>query len=319
MTIEYRIIGNEIEVVRCYGMDSKVVIPEKIAGNFVTMIAPYTFSDRKREEDKEVLVYEQESDRLFCDQYRLLSGEYVKEIEFPDRVKKIGNYIFYGCKNLKAISFSNALTQIGSGAFTGCGALNKLTVNMISGKKSCVKEVLGDLWQQIDVTFTWPQDGTVVKVVFPEHYEEAVENTPARILFTKHHGSGNDYRQCFYERTLDYQKYDSLFSVAEARETMEVLADIVFARLMYPQQLSDKAQEKYVAFIKENISKMIPYLLQSDAMERLKCITHYRAWTREGIDDTIEMASMYQKVEMTAYLMNQKQKEFQTKKKKYFL
>ncbi len=319
MTIEYRIIGNEIEVVRCYGMDSKVVIPEKIAGNFVTMIAPYAFSDRKREEEKEVLVYEQESDRLFCDQFRLLAGEYVKEIQFPNRVKKIGNYIFYGCKNLNGISFSNTLTQIGSGAFTGCGVLNQLTVNMISGKQSCVKEILGDLWQRIDVTFVYPKEQTKVKVVFPEHYEEAVENTPARILFTKHHGSGNDYRQCFFERTFDYQKYDGLFSIAEARETIDVLSDIAFSRLMYPQQLSLKAKEKYVAFIKENISQMLPYLLKGDAMEELKCITHYQAWTKAGIDEAIEMASTNQKVEMTAYLMNQKQKKFQTKKKKYFL
>ena len=64
-------------------------------------------------------------------------------------------------------------------------------------RQSCVKEILGELWQRIDVTFCYEQEGRKAVLVFPEHYEEAVENTPARILFTQHHGSGNNYRQCF--------------------------------------------------------------------------------------------------------------------------
>ncbi len=319
MTIEYRIIENEIEIIRCYGVDEKIVIPEKINGFPVTMIAPYAFSDRKRQEENEVLVQEEESDRLFRDQFRLLAGAYVKEIVFPDSVKRIGNYIFYGCKNLKALSFSNLLTQIGSGAFTGCGRLGQLSVNMIIGKQSCVKEILEDLWQRMDVIFTYSKGQTVVKVVFPEHYEEAVENTPARILFTKHHGSGNDYRQCFYERTLDYEKYDRIFPLAAAREKIEVLIAIIFSRLLYPQQLSEKAKEKYVAFVKENITRILPVLLKGNAMEEIQCITRYHAWTEEGIDAAIEMASTSQKAEITGYLMNQKQREFKAKKKKYLL
>ena len=43
--------------------------------------------------------------------------------------------------------------QIGCGAFTGCHALEKLTVHMEQGKKSGVKEMLGEMWQRIDVNF----------------------------------------------------------------------------------------------------------------------------------------------------------------------
>ncbi len=319
MTIEYRVIEQEIEIIRCYGVDEKVVIPDKIDELPVFAVASYAFSDRKRQEEKDVLVFEQESDRLFQEQMQLLAGPSVKEIEFPDSVRKIGNYIFYGCKNLKALSFSNQLTQIGSGAFTGCGMIKQLTVNMGFGKQSCVKEILGELWQRVDVIFTDSKDGTSVKIVFPEHYEEAVENTPARILFTKHHGSGNDYRQCFYERTMDYEKYDRIFPIAEAREKLEVLTDLVFCRLLYPEQLSERAKEKYVTFLKENITNVFLYLLQTDAMEQIQCISRYHAWTKEGIDEAIEIASRYQKPEITGYLMDQKQREFQVKKKKYVL
>ena len=43
---------------------------------------------------------------------------------------------------------------------------------MKSGRQSCVKEILGELWQRIDVTFCYEQEGRKAVLVFPEHYEE---------------------------------------------------------------------------------------------------------------------------------------------------
>ena len=80
-------------------------------------------------------------------------------------------------------------------------------------------------------------------LVFPEHYEEAVENTPARILFTQHHGSGNNYRQCFYNKEADFRKYDSLFYSARAQDKTDVITDLVFSRLMYPAGLTEEARK----------------------------------------------------------------------------
>ncbi len=319
MTIYYRIVENQIEIVRCYGTDPVVVIPKQIQGLPVTNIAPYTFSDRKTKEEENVLMYKDETDELFKEQLRLLAGPYVEVIIFPDTVREIGNYIFYGCKNLKELSFSDSLVQIGSGAFTGCGMINKLNINMFSGKSSCAKEILGDLWQRIDIFFEYKKDKTKEKIVFPEHYEEAVENTPARILFTQHHGSGNDYRQCFYEKKLDYQKYDGLFAVATARDDIEVLTDLAFARLMYPQNLSEKAKQRYIEFIRQEYRDVLSHVIQADGMEQLKLISGYSAWTKESISYAIELSAMFNKVEISGYLMNEKQKTYRTNRKKFVL
>ena len=67
----------------------------------------------------------------------------------------------------------------------------------------------------------YEDSGERVRVLFPEHYEEAVENTPARLLVTHHHGAGGYYRQCFYDRELDYKKYDETFFRARAEEEPE--------------------------------------------------------------------------------------------------
>lgn len=332
MKFYYRIIDNSIEIIRCFGGDSKIILPEQIQGLPVTVLSAYAFSDRKTEVEADVLVWEEEN-TFAQEKAELRAGLAVKEVIFPDTVSKIGNYIFYGCKNLKRLEFSDTLSQIGSGAFTGCGALNFLRVHMQKGEKTCVKEILGDLWQRIDVEFVYEKDGCknstredvvrkreeTARLVFPEHYEEAVENTPARILFTQHHGSGNNYRQCFYDREMDYRKYDSLFTVAAAWEESEVLADMAFWRLSFPRELTEEARAAYQKLIQERYRDVMRYLVEEEKLAWVRVITEQAFWTPEMLDYALELAAQYQKVEISSYLMNEKQKCFPRRKKKYEL
>ena len=43
MKIHYRIKNNAIEIVRCYGTDDRIVLPEEINGLPVVSAAPYAF------------------------------------------------------------------------------------------------------------------------------------------------------------------------------------------------------------------------------------------------------------------------------------
>lgn len=326
MKIQYRIQDNYIEIIRCFGNDPKVVLPESINGLPVQKVAAYAFSAQKQEEETDIAEYETEDAFMAGGGAHLLAAGEIEEIVFPDTVEEIGRYIFYGCKNLLKLEFSDSLTRIGSGAFTGCGELSHLTVHLYHGKKSCVKEILGELWQRMDVTFcnkisypeerpaVWGTDrrteGTeIIKLVFPEHYEEAVENTPARILFTRHHGAGNNYRQCFYGRELDYRKYDSLFPLAAAQDKGEVLADLVFCRLESGYGLTDKNRQMYESYIRENLPQITEYLLDQDRLEWLQLISERRLWSQKVLDEAIERAAAVGKAEISGYLMDERQSQ----------
>ena len=153
MKIHYRIKNNAIEIVRCYGTDDRIVLPEEINGLPVVSAAPYAFSAHKDgEEDAET--WESE-DVISFGEERLLAGEEVQEIVFPDTLKEIGRYIFYGCKKLERLEFSDTLMQVGTGAFTGCSGLKELVIHQKKGIKSCAKEILGELWQKIDVRIVY--------------------------------------------------------------------------------------------------------------------------------------------------------------------
>ena len=316
MKIHYRVKKNTIEIIRCYGTDSRVVLPEEINGILVVSAAPYAFSAHKDDEE-EAEVWESEDTVSFGEE-RLLAGEEVQEIVFPDALKEIGRYIFYGCKKLERLEFSDTLMQVGTGAFTGCSGLKELVIHQKKGIKSCAKEILGELWQKIDVDFLYENgeaSGKRAHMVFPEHYDEAVENTPARILFTEYHGSGTNYRQCFYNKELDFAEYDSLFDMAVVMDKLEVLVDMSFGRLRYPCQLSEKAKKQYEDYIRGNLKDIGEYLVESGNLNGLELLSRKKLWNREGLEHSIDVASRKKDMEISAFLMNERSRMMEEEQK----
>ena len=323
MKIYYREKSGGIEILRCFGMGGRVEIPGMIENKLVISAAPYAFSHHmdEKEELKNAGLWEVSDGLGFGREEHVLAGNDVEEIVFPDTLKEIGRYIFYGCGNLKKLEFSDSLMQIGCGAFTGCHALEKLTVHMRQGKKSGVKEMLGEMWQRIDVNFLYEyeedsiekpdmmyrrENKSEARLVFPEHYDEAVENTPARILYTEYHGSGSNYRQCFYDKELNYQEYDRLFEMAVAMDKLEVLVDMSFGRLEFPYELTGKARENYREYIRKNMGDIAEYLVKQEDMHRLEVLSSQKLWTLEGIDTALDCASKRKETEVSAFLMNER-------------
>lgn len=154
-----------------------------------------------------------------------------------------------------------------------------------------------------------------MKLVFPEHYEEAVENTPARILFTQHHGTGNNYRQCFYNREPDYRKYDELFVLAEAQEPPEVLEDLVFWRMEYPYELSERARKNYEAYLSDQLREIVEHLIKTDRIDRIGQIGIYGLWKEDVLEAAAVLAANLGKAEIAGFLMNERLRLFPKKSK----
>ena len=180
------------------------------------------------------------------------------------------------------------------------------------------KEILGELWQKIDVDFLYENGeagGKRAHMVFPEHYDEAVENTPARILFTEYHGSGTNYRQCFYSKELDFAEYDSLFDMAVVMDKLEVLVDMSFGRLRYPWQLSEKAKKQYEDYIRGNLKDIGEFLVESGSLNGLELLSREKLWNREGLEHSIDVASGKKDMEISAFLMNERSRMLKEEQK----
>lgn len=320
--IHYKNTKRGIVITGCYGTDGQVVLPDELEGRPVTEIAPYAFAENQEEE--EVLVWKNENAGFGGDMQRIC-GTQVTEVWLPSKVTEIGRYAFYRCRNLRKLILTDSLLDIGGGALTGCN-LSEVELYFYRGEKCCLKSIVDEMRFAIRARLYYygenasgQEEAVMAQVLFPEHYEEAVENTPARILFTRHHGVGGYYRQCFYDRKLDYKKYDELLFRTVAEEKPWVAAELVLNRLRYPYQLMQKAKEEYEQYMTAHIEDAADYLIEMEDIEGLAFLSDENYWTEAALNYAIQRATEGKKTEALSLLMDEKHRRYPKKRKTFEL
>lgn len=283
----YRLKGESIEILRCFGERGVIALPETIEGRPVTALGDYLFSAEMRTEP-EGLLWEADScpERGENDgglpKYRdIFAGGCVEEVFLPASLKRIGRYAFYNCGGLRTLHLTSAATDIGAGAFNGCRKITDLYIDVVRGEKSCLKEILADLNETLTVHYRETERDTCgnlqktgeAELLFPVFYEEAVENTPAKMLETHVHGCGHRYRYCFQGTEFEFREYDSLFSYAEAWEELAGTVKMAVGRLRFPLYLSKKAKNRYREYLLSHMEDTADYLAGRDDMGLWKWFT----------------------------------------------
>lgn len=286
MIAAYEIKEKEAVIWRCYDYGTEAEIPEYIGDCPVTELAPYVFSahmDEKILEEKfrrgELGLWETEkngyipnnvSDPFWDTLPPVLKGTGLTAVSLPAGLRRIGAYAFYNCSRLQELRFCGTLSDLGAGLFTGCHSIRKLYLALDAAQASCLREVLIEVPEKLTVFMT----GSIeARLVFPEFFEESVENTPARILVTQIHGSGMNYRNCFYNRKFDFRAYDACFYQAKAQEDFDTVQEMVLARLMYPEQLSAEGRADYEAWLLEHVEQAVKKIVLERDMETLEYLT----------------------------------------------
>ena len=312
--IHYRKSEKGLTLTGCYGVSGQVILPDEIEGVPIVEIAPYAFSESKEDENDLVFLSE---DAFVLDNRRRIKTIDVEEVRLPFAVREIGKYAFYRCRNLKKLILSDEILEIGGGALTGCRGIQEVEIYFTKGECSALKSILDEVRFQVHARLYMGDN--VADILFPEHYEEAVEDTPAKQLFTRYHGAGGDYRQCFYNRELDYKKYDELLYRAVAEDTVETVSRMAFGRLMYPYKLSEEAKKKYEAYLKKNLTEIMVILTEKEEMDKIRFLTEARIKDEEAFLAAIECATKSGKTEILSFLMDEKRKAFPKKKKTFDL
>ena len=327
MKICYKKIEKGLELIRVWSSDHNVMVPEEINHEKIVSIAPYAFSNHKTDEEKDtVTVMVGESDG----REELMAGSTVVEVHLPPTIEIIGNYAFYGCINMTTFHASDRVKRMGSGVFTGC-RLSRVLIDFYEGEKSCLKEILTEIRYEVIAGLRYHGEDKITenKIIFPEHYLDAVENTPARIVENRYYGSGGEYRECFYRKELDYLKYDRQFSLSEARDNQIVTAAVALMRLKYPYKLNDAEKKIYEMYLKENIKTVVEALLEDESHSRefytedpvdiLSYCCENKLFSEETIQEAVHMVSEKGQTEMLCILMDARHRLFSHRKRKFEL
>lgn len=252
MNFIYTRIKDEIRIDRIEDPEAVIYIPEQFEDCPVTELGAY-----------------------------VLAHSAVEEIHLPPYVRKIGAYGFYECEQLKRIYCYSRVLDLGAGLFAGVPAVEYLDITEFPGERSCLKEMLAELRQTLRVQIhalevetpeheKSPSEKTQkeARLIFPEYYEDSVENTPARIVCIETHGCGHRYRYCFAGRVFQYRGYDELFPHVQVQEKEKLVTELALGRLLYPKELSEKCREQYQTYLKEHWKMAGQLLIQADKLRR---------------------------------------------------
>lgn len=302
----YEKAGDGIRVLRCYGTSSRVVIPKKLEGLPVTELSAYAFA---KETEKEP----ENTSGLPC-----VCGPALEELYLPETIRRLGRYVFYNCTGFRKLSFYSNIAFMGAGGFTGCEKLSHLVLYQKEGP-SCLREILQDLKQPVTVDCYWEEGKLGCRLVYPEFFEEAVENTPARIISTQTHGMGIQYRNTFRDTRIVFPEYDKLFETGKYNIDFINIIEMAVARLAYPYKLEDSARERYCKWLRQHLKEAAGYFLEQGKAEEFRWLAETFAETREELEVLLQAANDRKDSEELSHLMDILHRRFPGKRKRFTL
>ncbi len=329
MRIIYDRVKDGVRILRCFSYDGQVEIPEKICGYDVKELGPYVFSQKLRrvmpgekfeaelgwgEGESHLGVKAEEAllqAEALADGTPALRGDRLRSISLPSCLQRIGAYAFYNCERLERLRFWGGLEDLGAGLFTGCARIRYLEVILPPGGKSCLKEVLTELRQTLYVSCLDELGQIQAKLLFPEYYEESVENTPARILTQEMHGCGHRYRNAFSGTQFQYLTYDRLFPHIQVQEKSELVAELVLGRLMYPVQLDPERKAVYEEYAASHGRELFLAAEAGRDRKALWFISSAPWCTLECLDEMLQEGQRRGEAQATGILMDARRKRLE--------
>ncbi len=309
----------QISILRCYGSSGSVVIPKELEGLPVTELAAYAFAEEMDHEPENT------------SGFPCICGDRLQEVYLPPTIRRLGRYIFYNCLQLRKLSFYSDIAFMGAGAFTGCERLSCLEMYQREGK-SCLREILQDLKQKVtvdcyqvtdketgDIRQKTSRTERIWRLVYPEFFEEAVENTPARIISTQTHGMGIQYRNAFANTQVVFSEYDHLFKTGKYNIDLINLLEMAMARLCYPFALEEEARDLYAKWLSCHLREGASLLLEQADLENLRWLIERFVTESEQIEVVLKEAKRLAAAQAVSIIMDVKHQRFPVKKKKFCL
>ena len=193
-----------------------------------------------------------------------------------------GALCFYRCKELGKLILSDSLPEIGGGALSGC-QVRQVEMELMEGEKSCLKSILDEIRFGIKARLFYHLDGKEqeVRILFPEQLRRRQWKYAGQDPGDSPSWAGGYYRQCFYDRKLDYKKYDEIFSGGGRRSAC------CHGRA-FPEPASvsvwtlRSARAAYEGYMKEHLTDAADVLFEADDSEGIRFLLRQPYWTGEA-------------------------------------
>ena len=237
------------------------------------------------------------------------AGRDLRELTLPEGLEATGKYCFMNCRSLNKLIIGGKINSFGTGSFVNCRSLENIEIlcDDIYATETAAY-IASAMSHQLNISMT-DKPGRRIKLVFPEYYEEYVENSPAHHFDYKIDGEGYRYRLTFKNRHISPYEYDACWNDYISTNSDEKTAlYIACNRVCFPEGLSDRAKSEYTDYIASHMSEALSYFIDRrdreglDAMLKIQPadVNVYRAALEESrrIGWTEASALLLEKVHM---------------------
>lgn len=311
-----------IRILEYRSLDGAAVVPERVDGSIVTALAPYLFSLHENYNDEAHLRgfwWSAAGRRVSEEEVRELpkvKGDFLTKLQLPSGLKQVGAYALYNCGSLEKLEVYSTTLDWGTGVFTGCVKIKDLVVHVDESRRSCLKEILAELKHTLTVTYDGDEKAVLV---FPEFFEEAVENTPARILVTNTHGCGQKYRNAFVHTQFQFKEYDGLFPHVQVQEPEELVAKLALGRVMNPCCLAEGYRKRYMEYLTEHRVAAARLAVGKEDFDSLMWLIEHIPYQAQDLRAVIEAAGRQGNMPAVSLLMDKAAEQGKTGRRKFSL
>ncbi len=307
--------GDSVTILRAVTCDTEAALPEELFGLPVTELGDHALAPTAwAVEGEEVLI---SCGRLGPDTE--WDNRKLRVLTLPQTLIRVRDYALLNCDGLHTLHLHDNVRYWSGGALMNCRSLHRLCITQTGeGQGETLAFVNDEMSRELDVTIT-REDGTVLRLLFPEFMEVYEENCAAHHFDYNIQGAGYPYHHCFRQKRLSMKNYDGLWKVYLGMEHDDSCAlRLAWWRLRYPVDLSEAAEEGYLAHLRTCTADAVRWLLAERDFDGLRFLLDRTEPDRETLAEACAIAREQSAAEALAILLEVQHRRFPSGGEKSF-
>ena len=233
----------------------------------------------------------------------------LSSVILPHSVRSIGQHAFFGCSKLVSLSLPEGLERIDTNAFAGCDRLRSITL------PRSIQKVAGDAFDDCDTpielcVYYLHDNATRGEFLgLPGKYFTLLAENGKKVgkLFQLSAGVFKDFMNKLISGNVEHlSEYDDLFFTTS--DLMIRKCRAALCRLEYPLELNDNYRGMYVNSLQNYAEYILPSLIKSGNVASISTLAAIDAIPLESLETFIEETNKQRATEITAVLLDYKNK-----------
>lgn len=312
LLLVWRPLGGGAELLWAASADSRIVLPETVAGRPVTALSHHAFAPDRPMPEGNVL-------RIICGPDSAdRDNRKLRRVTLPAALRQVGDYAFYNCVGMELLEWTEPVDHWGSSVFMNCRLLDTFLIHAADDRAESVSYLAGELSGRLDVTVTYPE-GEAARLLFPEFFESYEENSPAHHFDYNISGPGYPYHHLFRQRALVLKEYDALWPAMLAMEhDPDCALRMAWHRLRQPRELTEEAAGCYRRYLEGRAGDVLALLLNRRDARGLSWFLEWCGPDGGTLTAACEQARTMGAAEELALLLEQQHRRFPSGMEKRF-